>query len=406
MQEIKFIIGDFDQLLSLLIFIILNIFFFRILFIKLEISLIRGYLIFAWHSFFSLIFVWYSLTYVADSLSYYEEAVYGNILLDQTKTILAIVYINKILVNYFNLAYLGVFLFYNIIGTIAILLIDSSLSLYIKTKNKFIFIVKNLIVFSPSLHFWSANIGKDAFGMFSVSCILWLYAYNKNKLWYILPTVTLFLFRPQHFAIFSLAALLTFIFLKPKNLKGSVQDSILIKVLIFIIFSIIAYHNRNEILALARIGITIDSFFSLFTFDFYTELSERLKTRQSLPDYLGGGHIDFSKIYLLTGTFTYVFRPLPYEVTNLFMFAASVENSIFLSLTIFSIYCFCYNPVFDNRKIFYLFIFLTSIIPVSVLTPNFGIAARQKWLILLPMLIFFVSVIDNYFQKIERDKEI
>ena len=269
MQEIKFIIGDVDQLLSLSIFIILNIFFFRILFIKLEIPLIRGYFILAWHSFFSLIFVWYSLSYVADSLSYYEEALYGNFLLDQTRSIIIIIYINKILVNYFNFAYLGVFLFYNIFGTIAILLIDSSLNFFIKTKNKFIFILRNLIDFSPSLHFWSSNIGKDAFGMFSLSCILWLYTYDKNRLWYSLPALCLFLFRPQHFAIFSLSAFFTFICLKPKNLKRSVQDSILIKVLIFIIFSMIAYHYRNDILALARIGITIDNIFSLFTFDFY-----------------------------------------------------------------------------------------------------------------------------------------
>ena len=38
-------------------------------------------------------------------------------------------------------------------------------------------------------------------------------------------------------------------------------------------------------------------------------------------------------------------------------------------------------------------IFIIALIPLSMLTPNFGISARQKWIILIPLFYFLISTI-------------
>ena len=121
------------------------------------------------------------------------------------------------LINYLNFSYLGVFLFYNFIGFIAVLCIDSSLNKLITSNNKVTTIIKNIIVFLPSISFWSAGIGKDTIALFSLSFLLWLYLYKKNFLLVLLAFLLFYYVRPQHALILVVSSILTLLFINNKN---------------------------------------------------------------------------------------------------------------------------------------------------------------------------------------------
>jgi len=79
-------------------------------------------------------------------------------------------------------------------------------------------------------------------------------------------------------------------------------------------------------------------------------------------------------------------------------------NLIILIFFIYGIYCFSFHKIiYDRDKIFIIF-FISALIPLSVLTPNFGISARQKWIILIPIFYFLISSIDTYFIKKNKKK--
>ena len=103
---------------------------------RLKISYSRIFILFLWHYCFVFIAQYYSIKFVSDSLSYYEEAIFGNILLDQTLAVKSIVFVNIILNQYLCLNYLGVYLFYGYLGFIGILFLESLLNYYFKEEDK------------------------------------------------------------------------------------------------------------------------------------------------------------------------------------------------------------------------------------------------------------------------------
>ena len=96
----------------------------------LQLSSLRVVFILLWHYFFVMIAYYYSFHFVADSSSDYEEAVVGNILINQTFAVNVIVYLNIILTKYLGFSYIGVYFFYGYVGLIGILFLDSSLNYY------------------------------------------------------------------------------------------------------------------------------------------------------------------------------------------------------------------------------------------------------------------------------------
>ena len=113
------------------------------------------------------------------------------------------------------------------------------------------------------------------------------------------------------------------------------------------------------------------------------------------------GGIDISSMPFILKMFTYIFRPLPFEAHNFLSFLSSIDNLIILVLFILSLF----SVVVSKRKIFslsdfkenrwfLLFFALGGIAISSLITSNFGISARQKWMF-LPILIYFIFLFMN-----------
>ncbi len=94
--------------------------------------------------------------------------------------------------------------------------------------------------------------------------------------------------------------------------------------------------------------------------------------------------------------FTYLFRPLIFEVNSIFSLAAAIDNLIILYLMISGGKILIkknINVVGENRLFMWVYSILVLLILAST-TANLGIALRQKWMF-MPMLIFlFISAIN------------
>ena len=117
---------------------------------------------------------------------------------------------------------------------------------------------------------------------------------------------------------------------------------------------------------------------------------------QNLPDFkLGSGYVEIYKFDIFGLIINYLFRPLPMDVYSLLTLLSSLENLILIFIFIyffiffsFKVYNKFYNVVFQTY-------FLLALLPVSIFSPNFGIVARQKWLILIPLFLVFISMINS-----------
>lgn len=99
---------------------------------KLKIKSKNVVYIYIWHTFFSILYMYLTLSSMGgDSVGYYQRALQGNIELEFGTHFVD--YISYIFVAYFNLSYLGIFLFFNIIGSIGLIIFYASL--YSITKN-------------------------------------------------------------------------------------------------------------------------------------------------------------------------------------------------------------------------------------------------------------------------------
>ncbi len=391
MTNFGFIFGTLEQIFSVFLFLFLSLIFLFIIDNKDKKLLSRSLLIYFWHTCFSLFYLYLSLTSVSDSLSYFEDAYYGDVLVDKTPAVIFISSMISILIKFLNFSYLGVFLFYNFVGILSLLLIDRSISKLIVVEDKILQFIRNIIVFLPSISFWSASIGKDTIALFALSLLFWLYLSKKNILFIFFAFLILFFVRPHHATVLFISSILTLFFIDNKNHK--IINFKYFKLFLFTTLCIFCFFSLNYILSLTGLGIQIDNLNQLLSIETFNQFNEKLKLRQTLPDYRGSGYIELQNMFVFSELYTYLFRPMIFEANNLFTIISSLENTLLLILFIYGLYCFSnHKKIHDRDKIFVIF-FIIALIPLSMLTPNFGISARQKWIILIPLFYFLISTI-------------
>ncbi len=167
--------------------------------------------------------------------------------------------------------------------------------------------------------------------------------------------------------------------------------------------------DKNKLLStkvfLSTVLIVVTSISSIFVLD---KLQIEISSVDSVLNYIekrqsynqeGEWGIDISNMPLPEQLFTYIFRPLPYEVNSLLALVSSFENLFLLGLFLFfikSYFTHSINSVFDRNLIFlYSFVIISSIV-FAITTANLGIALRQKWMF-MPFLIYiwFLYIMGN-----------
>lgn len=340
---------------------------------KLNLKSSISILLYLWHSFFCLFYLWYSLSNSADATRYYSKALSGNITFSFGTA--GVDYFTTLLVQGLGLSYLGCFLIFNLIGSIGLLYFYKILNIATLNSPKSIKNLSLIIIFLPSISFWSSAIGKDAISFLSVCLALWAALELNRRHFLMFIAISLMLLVRPHMAGLMVIGLSISSFFDKK--------SSLIKKLLMVLFSII--------IASVLIPYALN----------YAGLKDEI-TSDTLMDYIesrqgsnleGGSSVDIASMSLPMQLFTYLFRPILFEARSVFSLFAAIDNLILIYLFIAGGMSFFKNRKIklneNQNRIFMWTYSILSLLILSMTTANLGIALRQKWMF-VPVLIFLL----------------
>lgn len=246
-----------------------------------------------------------------------------------------------------------------------------------------------LVFFMPNLHFWSSGVGKDtllflcigmfSYGLLNVSRRILLLAFALLLSYIIRPHITLFLL-----VAFGLSYIMSS---KVSGAKRVVFSIVLIGIGIAILPSVMEFAKIEE--------TTIDSF------EQFSEKKAGLLSRAS-----SGSRIDISSYPFPLKVFTFLFRPLFFDINGIPAAVASVENLLLLIITvnIFRnnlVQTFRATPFILKGLVFFLII---GTLAFSQSLGNLGIMIRMRNMF-LPGLLLFILWAFSYRKEQEMNKK-
>lgn len=371
---------DVQFLVTLIIFLF-SIFLNFLISNFFGISKYRVFLIYIWHSLFIFAYIFFLKQNGGDSIAYYEAALSGTVEFNFGTA--AVQYLVLLLVKFFDVSFLGAFFVFSYIGFLGLLFMDSALNHIESPKNNMVSSLKFLIVFFPSISFWSVAIGKDSIAFLACCLCLWSYLNISSRFAGLFLSIILMLFvRPHIGAIMSLTLALAVLI--------SSSTSKFAKFFIFLVISMMSVPLAT--VALKFVGLSADDLNS-------NSLNNYIETRQSY-NMSGGGSVDISSMNIFQQLYTYLFRPAFYEINSFLSLFAALEN-LFLFVFFIYILIFIYkNGIKKHRNyLFFILYFLACWIVLATTTANLGIALRQKWMF-TPMLLFVFF----YFQSLSNPR--
>ena len=323
-------------------------------------------LIYIWHTLFSILYFTFTLFNSSDARKYYRVSLESEFLLYPGSTFIRS--ITAIYSHFLNASYLNATLFFNIFGSLGLVLLYFTLKKYIEKLSKHWL----LIFFIPSMSFWSAGLGKDAISFFAVC--LFLYAIVESKKTAILVPIAfffMFMVRP-HIAFMMLVSYVIYFIIQSR---------------VYVLFKLL-------ILPAIFAGL----FLSLGFVQQYVGLEEA--SLNSVGDYVegrqdvnqgGGSSLDIKSMSYPLQMFTYIFRPLPFEAHSALALFTSIENTIMLFLFLYII-CkskFKFGAFVEGKHTWLLIYAFLACTMLALTTANLGIATRQKWMF-MPILIYLL----------------
>jgi len=343
------------------------------------ISIKRAMVLYCWHTFFCLIYALYVKSNFGDAVVYYISSL--NFVGDFSFGTQGIKYFNSILTQNFDLSFLGCALVYNFFGFVGLLAFDASIQNVTYKKRRAIKYLASIIILLPSVSFWSAGIGKDAVSFMSVGLALWA-ALNltKRMTLLVIAIVLMLLVRPHMAGLMVIGLASSLIFQKsiPVIYRLGLGSVSLGVVAVLVPFAL-SYAGVGE-----NAGVN--------------QLNDYIEKRQSY-NMEGGGGVDIANMSLPMQLFTYMFRPLPFEVHSIAALMASLDNMILLYLFIVGSYYLATHKVPDefkkHNRVFMWYYLIGAWLILSMTTANLGIAMRQKWMFAPMLILLLISVFPN-----------
>jgi len=349
---------------------------------RFHVSVPRSLLLYGWHSVFCIFYLWFALQFGADAITYFLKASSGNV--EWSFGTAGVDYFTALLVRGLNVSLLGAFLIFNIFGAVGLLAIDGSLKAATRDSKPYVVKLATIIVFLPSLSFWSSAIGKDSLSFMATGLALWAALdLGRRGLLMGLAIVVMLMVRPHMAGIMVMGLALAVVF--DSNVTALKR----------LIYGVVATGVASVLvpfaLQYAGVGDTVS----------VGSLTEYIDKRQSY-NMEGGGGVDISSMSLPMQLFTYMFRPTFLEMNSIFSIAAALDNAILLYLFVLGGWALFKGRVrtFGNRVFMWAYVLIAWII-LSMVTANLGIALRQKWMF-APILIFLlISVLGKKKNNIE-----
>lgn len=335
----------------------------------------RAALLYLWHTLFCLVYASYVIASGGDALMYYNVSLAEDIQFSFGTA--GVLYLTSFLTSVLGLGFLGAFLVFNIFGFVGLLAFDASLRTAVRDKSRALHRFVTLIVFLPSVSFWSSAIGKDSLSFMAAGLALWAALDLRRRVWLMVPAVLLMLLvRPHMAAALALALAFSIVFQRRFTFPRRILAG-----------------GMAIAMAVVLVPLSMD-YSGLGSVAGAQDLIEYVEKRQEY-NMVGGGGVDISAMPLPLQLFTYMFRPLPFEAHSVFALAASLDNMVLLFLFFaggWAILKGRQQPGPESRVFLWSYSLLAWL-TLAMTTANLGISVRQKWMF-APMLIFlFLSAL-------------
>ena len=234
------------------------------------------------------------------------------------------------------------------------------------------------LFFMPNFHFWSSGVGKDTLSFFVICLCIYAFLDIKRRIYYILiPVILLYFIRP-HILLFLFSGLAGAYLLKSKLLLFQ-------KVILVAVGFVLFLPLLNSVLEFANIDAA-----NVDAFDEFSSNKARALSK-------AGSGVDLGALPYPLQVLTFLYRPLFFDAHNVLALLASVENLIWIIL---SVNFFRNQPikVFKQSNYFILGGFLFWIIGALAFAPsmsNLGIIIRERNMFLPGFIIFAVAGLYN-----------
>ncbi len=355
---------------------------------RLGISQRKGIFLYLWHTLICLVhYQWVSQVGESDFYGTYLFSIQPSLIgfLNEWGSNRFILYFVRIFSYYLKFSLLTTFLVLNIFGNNAILLIEyfyRKLSINFTQSLKF---VLGLFIWLPTLHFWTV-LGKDTLIILGILLIIYsLENLKKRFLFFILSLIIITIVR-NYISIMIIGSVILSIFLN----SGSIKQTSKVGLLIFAFISLyFVFPFFNSFLFKGNFQ-NINSVLEVITFN------ARVTSM--------GSYAIAPDANLFSRIFAYSFRPLFFDVKNLFGLVLSFDNFILLIIFLYSfIYMVklrCLRLSFKNQiTIFCASFSLSTALLLSLSTSNLGIAARHKYMFLPVFFILILRIFQSAFIK-------
>ncbi len=356
------------------IFFILGFLIIYKLKVLTDLSLVEINTIYFYHTFMCLAYYYISINNHNDSVYYYANVFTHDVTEYNfrfgTKFIQSFI---KLIVINLNLSLLPLFLFFNIIGSLGLILIYNAFK-KINVKNYIEKLIIIFICFLPSIYFWSSAVGKEPFTYLATGILLNSFSKNKIKFHYIAIAFLLILTVRPFMAGFLAIAIAIGLIIKPNK-----YIFITFPFIITFLISFLAY----VIFYLKRLNIPI-----FHNFESFVNFIDRRKS-----DTLANEFTDMTNEGFLYHFFSYIFRPLPFERLDFMSILSGLENIILIVIMFICLKKINIKKIYNNNLTILLIYSLVTCFFLVIATYNLGVAIRQKWFFLLPL--FFILLVNK-----------
>lgn len=340
------------------------------------------YTLWYYHVFFGVIFLVYVQVFGGDAIGYWRiKDISLDEYLDKGQGTAFMHAFNYAFLHVLNLSFFTGSMIYTFIGFLGVMFFYLSTANLVKTNVKvYGYNLFPYIFFLPNLHFWSSGIGKDTLVFFSIGLFLFsIMSPVRRSLGIFIALILSYNIRP-HITIFLLASFgIGFLFdNKLKPLQKLLLSFCMIAIAAFIFEDVMQFLKLEEV---------------------SSESVEQFADKKiyNLSRSHTGSSVDISSYPLPLKVFTFLFRPLFFDIHNMMGILASIENLILLILftkilNIKTLKSLKHAP-YQLKGLF--FFFLIGSIAFSTSLGNLGIMMRQKNMLVPGMLIFMFWVLSS-----------
>ena len=345
--------------------------------VKLQIPVRLGSALYWWHTLFSLMYYLISSVKISDARGYYAAGQHPDWVIAVGSQFVN--FLSGILVSVLGMGCFSTFIVFGFFGYIALLLLAHLLIVYypeeygVEVNWRMVYIV----LFLPSLSYWSCALGKDALAF--LGCCLALFAtvdLLRRKWLLFLAIFIMYMVRPQAAMCMLIAIALAILFSSDVTYTFRVFMSLLMVVaMVFLLPYVIQY------IGIERKGGDVGGY---------------LAWSQEFGYNGDAGSIVISDMAWPVRLFAYMFRPLFIDAKNVLMLLSSLENMLLLFLFVKCSREIVRIVVVGNNFLFRYAMVYSALMWVMLgnTTTNLGGAFRQKSMFLpalLALLVFAVA---------------